>query len=66
VDEDKRGTNLFSLPKLVSRETKPEVEVELRDLLKDEEVASFFRYVHKNDLRQEALELLEKRLGQLE
>ena len=55
------------LNRLVSLAVDSEVVFpELREILKDEEVADFFRYVARNDLRAEALELLEKRMGEME
>ena len=39
---------------------------ELNEILKDEEVADFYKYVQTNNLRAEALELLERRLGEIE
>jgi hypothetical protein len=58
----KTGAQVISLTRKALRN--PEPEVELRDLLKDELVANFFRFVRNHDLRQEALEALEKRLGE--
>ncbi len=57
---------LFSLSESESlnfpQEKDREVPV-LKDLLQDELVADFFRFVAESDLRLEALEALEKRLG---
>jgi len=49
---------------IVSLPTKPKKIPSLAQLLKDEEVADFFRFVYENNLRLAALELLEKRLGE--
>lgn len=58
-----RGINLLS--KVIPfPQVREQDAVDLSELLKDEELADFFRYVDRNDLRAEALELLEKRLGE--